>query len=549
MKTRKRTICGLVAVLAMLAACTKDDDEGVIVSKTETKDVLLPVAGQKATFTFEANSNWTARTTADWLTIAPTNGNKGTNTITATTTSINRTKAERQATITVTSGSLNKNFTVRQSGNYAMFDQDEYHVGAEGGRVSMTFKSNMGSSDGLSVAYQNLDWLSFDVKEKTRAAEWQGAVTDVIVEPNTQKEKRWATFALVQMQDDEHWVELDTANIVQAGLSSGYESADYAEDGKVSVLQTHTMGHGIPVVLMGDGFTDRDIADSTYWTVMNKTMENLFTEEPVRSMRDYFDIYMVTAVSKHDAVGEDYETAFSCIPDIMSSNIQADDDKVIVYAEKVNRPDSLNMLTVVVLNTNVHNGVTYLYGNEKKTLQFAIAFCPITNHLESEEFREVLIHEAIGHGLAKLADEYGYEKNGKPDDKTLATIKELHKSDWMKNIDTTGESAKVVWWPFIADERFSEEIIGTYEGAYTYTQGVWRPTENSMMNANDCPFNAPSRKVIYDKIRYLGENAPASSFEEFVVFDTAHKPEQWDYTTRASHTAKRKLAPPVIKTR
>ena len=116
----------------------------------------------------------------------------------------------------------------------------------------------------------------------------------------------------------------------------------------------------------------------------------------------------------------------------------------------------------------------------------------------------------------------------------MATIKELHKSDWMKNIDTTGESAKVVWWPIIADERFSEEKIGTYEGAYTDTQGVWRPTENSMMNANDCPFNAPSRKVIYDKIRYLGENAPASSFEEFVVFDTAHKPEQWDYTTRAS---------------
>lgn len=544
MRKRNIIICGLVATIIMLAACTKEDEMNIVSKKVATEQ-LLPVAGQEVELTFEVNAPWTATTTADWLTIEPTKGTKGTNTITVTTTAINRTKQDRQAAVTVTAGSLHKDFTIRQSGKYAMFNQKEYRIGAEGGQVSMTFKSNIEDTENLVIGYQNLDWASFADGEKTRR-DWAGTVTAINVEPNTKKGSRWAMFALALMTGSDSWVELDTATIVQAGTMPGYESTDYSLDGKVTLLQTHLVGHGIPVVLMGDGFTDRDIADSTYHGVMVHTMEQLFTEEPVRSMRDYFDVYTVNAVSRHDAVGEDYETAFSCIPDYNSTHIDANDDKVTAYAEKVNRADSLNMLVVVVVNAHVHNGVTYLYSLRDRAAQYAIAFCPLQDGLEGELFREVLTHEAIGHGLAKLADEYGYDKNGKAGNDEVKAVKQAHDYGWMKNIDTTGDSAKVAWWKFIGDERFATERIGTYEGGYTYTEGIWRPTANSMMNTNESPFNAPSRKLIYDKIRYLGENAKESTLEEFAVFDATHQPEQWDYTTRASHTTKRRLAPPKM---
>ena len=45
---------------------------------------------------------------------------------------------------------------------------------------------------------------------------------------------------------------------------------------------------------------------------MEKAMENFFSEEPVQSLREYFDVWMVTAVSQNNAFGGAYSTRFSC---------------------------------------------------------------------------------------------------------------------------------------------------------------------------------------------------------------------------------------------
>jgi hypothetical protein len=204
------------------------------------------------------------------------------------------------------------------------------------------------------------------------------------------------------------------------------------------------------------------------------------------------------------------------------------------------------MLVVVIVNANVNTGVTYLFNRRGQPSQYAIAFCPLQDGLESELFREVLVHEAIGHGLAKLADEYAYEDRGIADDDVKKTIATAHERRWMMNVDTTDDLSKIVWWPFVGDERYAEEQIGAYEGGYTYSAGIWRPTQRSMMNQNDSPFNAPSRKAIYDRIRYLGENAATSTAEEFATFDAQHKPEQWEYTRSADSRQKRIPTPPRI---
>ena len=47
----------------------------------------------------------------------------------------------------------------------------------------------------------------------------------------------------------------------------------------------------------------------------------------------------------------------------------------------------------------------YQVGNGK-FIEFSIAYCPVIESLESEYFRQVLVHEAIGHGFGKLEDEY-----------------------------------------------------------------------------------------------------------------------------------------------
>ena len=74
-----------------------------------------------------------------------------------------------------------------------------------------------------------------------------------------------------------------------------------------------------------------------------------------------------------------------------------------------------------------------------------------------------------------------------------------------------------------------------------------------MMRSNESPFNAPSRKIIYDKVMSLGEGRSASTIDEFVAFDEEHKPERWDYSTGTTRTLapwqrrSLRLAPPIMK--
>ena len=100
------------------------------------------------------------------------------------------------------------------------------------------------------------------------------------------------------------------------------------------------------------------------------------------------------------------------------------------------------------------------------------------------------------------------------------------------NVDSEKDSTKVIWSKFIYDKEFANEKIGTYEGGYTFFKGVYRPTEGSMMNENDAPFNAPSRQAIYNKVMKLGLGK-TPDYKDFVAFDKEHKPTVWSYKTRS----------------
>ena len=54
-----------------------------------------------------------------------------------------------------------------------------------------------------------------------------------------------------------------------------YTSTDYSQDGVVTQLQKATVGKGIDIILMGDAFSDRQIANGTYAGVMHKMLSPL----------------------------------------------------------------------------------------------------------------------------------------------------------------------------------------------------------------------------------------------------------------------------------
>lgn len=312
------------------------------------------------------------------------------------------------------------------------------------------------------------------------------------------------------------------------------EAKNTTEDKQVRTLHTASKGDGIPIVLMGDGFTKKDIDNGFYDLCTDKAFENLFTEEPIKSLRDYFNVYAVTAVSKNNKFMNGSETVFECkFEGGKSTGISGNEKKVFEYVRCVKGIDWTKTLSVVILNTTMYAGTTY-FGYSSTTTEelteFAIAYCPVIDYLDSENFRQVLVHEAIGHGFAKLNDEYSYKEMGTMPDSEIKKAKDLQTFGWYQNVDFTNNPNEVLWSEFLADEQYSSENLGVFEGACTYIKGAYRPSDDSMMNSNKLGFNAPSRRSLYNKVMSLGMNAKPS-YEEFVAFDVQHKP-----TTRSVAT-------------
>lgn len=257
-------------------------------------------------------------------------------------------------------------------------------------------------------------------------------------------------------------------------------------------------------------------------------MENLFTEEPVKSLREYFDVYMINAVSENNDFGMGYKTAFSCkLTGGNSTTITGDDASVQVYVGKVLKEEKGKQLG--------SSGVKYfclcgyhlfrISGWNGKFIEFAIAYCPVIESLESEYFRQVLVHEAIGHGFGKLEDEYVYPEKGSVTTLEMQRIRIMQANGWAQNVDFTASADTVLWAPFLTDSHYQNEHLGVYEGACTYSEGIYRPSEDSMMNSNTCAFNAPSRKSLYEKVMKIGTAVEEVTYEDFVAFDIAHLPE------------------------
>ena len=278
--------------------------------------------------------------------------------ITVTATAGNYTGEERKDTFTLRSGNLARAIIVTQvAGKYVKAEQSEYHVAAEGGYLEVNFSSNLNSQD--IVVSSEAEWLA-QPQTKTAMAEAQEYFVPLSVLPNTGNTSRTAYLDFYYQDTAGYDILLTTVTITQDGNGSGYSSSDYSADKTLRVMQTATAGSGIPFVLMGDGFVDTDIADGTYDKVMDRALENLFSEEPIRSLRDYFTVYAVTAVSKNGEFGRGYETAFGCqMEGNGSTGISGNEETVVEYAQCVEGIDMANTLAVVVLNSTEYAGTTY----------------------------------------------------------------------------------------------------------------------------------------------------------------------------------------------
>lgn len=524
MKTTLFNLC--LAFLMLLTSCHKEMESVAFENVTESV-TLQSVIGDEAFISFTSLGTWNVTTDAAWLSLSPLSGEAGECQVKVTAVFENNSNQVREAKVKLTSGDEVCEISVLQEiGDYVLPEKKEYLIGVEGGVFSIQFETNV-DEEKLKVytSSEPGSWLRQETSSRSAASETHEVLLHAASNKGGMSRSAYLLFV---KEEDGSQKELATVKISQQG-GQVLESVDFSEDGKIDTLQQHVKGEGIPIVLMGDGFVDQEFSDGTYRRVMEKAMENLFTEEPVKSLREYFDVFMINAVSENNDFGMGYKTAFSCkLAGGNSTTIIGDDTSVQIYVGKVldKEKKKENSLAVVILNTSAYAGTTYwgYQGKNNKLVEFAIAYCPVIDNLDSEHFRQVLVHEAIGHGLGKLEDEYVYSDKGSISTLEIQRIRTMQANGWLQNVDFTASKDTVLWASFLTDSRYQNEHLGVYEGACTYPKGAYRPSEDSMMNSNTCAFNAPSRMSLYEKVMKIGMAVEQVSYEDFVAFDKAHLP-------------------------
>ena len=354
-------------------------------------------------------------------------------------------------------------------------------------------------------------------------------------------------------------------------------------DKGIVVLQEASIDNGADIVIMGDGFSESHFTNGNYKDIMEQAYEDFFSVEPYSSLREYFNVYYINAVSEEDhdavpstngAINGDAVTIFNTKFVEGSTNIDGNHDLVTFYtrqairykggkggtectdAEAITR--SGLALSMVMVNVPCHAGTCWLwwtndtnfdYGNAK-----SIAYTALNR--SDEQRRLVTVHEAGGHGFGKLKDEYGGNKYTDTEFKTSiwTELSNLHSLGVYRNVNEywgqeerdagfslnwTDTTVDNVYWSDLLSSNYSytiDEGLGIYRGAATYEHLYCRPTDNSIMRSNfpnvvngDC-FNAISRWAIWYRLMRLTGSTTVTQFknslDEFVEWDQTI-PNRW----------------------
>jgi hypothetical protein len=298
-------------------------------------------------------------------------------------------------------------------------------------------------------------------------------------------------------------------------------------DAEFKVAQNNSKG-SVPneILFLGDGYISEDYEEGGLFDRdIDLGIEHFFSLEPYKSYREYFKIYKQAGYSRDSGVKQtdksiNKNTKFGT--DFLGgSSMSTNTDLAFEFARMIPGVDNnklKNMLIIMVVNENRYAGTCWIWSDGK-----AVAICPVSKSTTpGSNYRNLVMHEAGGHGFGRLADEYVSSANS---GKTLpeedkVKFNNFAKAGFYPNVDLTGDYVTVKWKHFINKENY--ERVSTFQGAYYYTYGAWRPEASSCMIQNEPYYNAPSREHMVKRI--LTTAGEEYTLEKFVQKDIEKTP-------------------------
>ena len=524
MKTTKVYLMMILCLIALIG-CSEDDDvissdeltvTNISVSVEDSVYVVLSGDYKKSeSFTFTYADDWVVTGFKDSLfTISQKSGKAGDNTITISAKDYNCSDTLCTTTFSVTPVNKNDiakiNVCVLQKPAFGL-DEMNIQVSPEGDTLHLKFNTDIEINE--SLIFVGNDFMM----EKSTI---EGNNIEIIIKPNVTDKIIHGAFCITMKDNDGKLIHSGFCNIEQPTMSSVSKDM-YTEDGKVTRLLSHTKGKGIPIVIMGDGFLDVDITSGRYRSATKKAADAIFDRYPMSCLKDYFDIYEVTAVSHNNYFSDLSSTAFGCrYAD--RRTIDSHWGKIVDYARKAIDENCLkDAVILTLLNDSVYAGSCMMHSEcEVSDIPsgWSIACLPVGD----SNFEYTINHEVVGHGFAKLADEY-IEFEGEIPYDEIEYTKTYQSYGFYRNLTFSNDVTKSYWAKLAADSRYAHEKLGCYEGGRYYPKGVWRPTDDSVMNGFVECFNAIGRLMIYKRCMNIAYGDKWKfDYEDFVNFEKAN---------------------------
>jgi hypothetical protein len=282
--------------------------------------------------------------------------------------------------------------------------------------------------------------------------------------------------------------------VILAVASLAIDAAPRQDPAQATVVPIQVTGDPsarFTLVVLGDGYTASEQAK--FRTHLDKHLNILWSLEPFRSYRNYFNVYAVEVVSPQSGIDCDPEirerrtTPLRLRFDGGCTNINARgvtvpseaQSTVMQYATRAT-PSPSQIL--IIANSDTYGGI----GGRLATTTGGNALSPL-----------ITPHE-LGHSLGGLGDEYTYNQRGVAGgtysgEEPTSLHFTLLDEDQMR-------TQQKKWWRWLGEPSEAGGRIGRFEGGSGRTTGIWRPSKHSMMISLGYYFDQVSRERMTQRI-------------------------------------------------
>ena len=286
------------------------------------------------------------------------------------------------------------------------------------------------------------------------------------------------------------------AGVVALLLSLGGVAPAHAAEPAATVTEVQVTGpvsQRFNLVVLGDGYTAAE--QPKFFADVRRHVSTLWSLEPFKSYRSYFNVYAVSIVSPESGVDCDpgldaprrntpLNMGFwgGCDAQSVQRLLTVDDAAAQRYADLVSGTTPANRQILALGNSSTYGGAGGTYATASGGNALSALISP---------------HE-LGHSLGGLDDEYDYYARGVPGGAyeggepssihhTLRTEQQMRE-----------QHAK--WWRWLGEPSESGGRIGRFEGGLYAQTGVWRPSRHSMMKTLGYAFDQVGRERMTQRI-------------------------------------------------